>query len=192
MRGLSEPCAGYKGGWQSKQPTCYVLWKQWAWLVREPPKEQGVFTSGPLHFPLPVCRHFPRCPHSRLPLCSRTVSVSKFDVTSTPGHIHLPCSLHWVLPSRHCLGRALVYLLPVSSVRAESTGLCSRLPPSNSGPLCGVGEAVSLVAEMIQSLLWGIPVSQSGTSFPTFSLCLSGCSFLPERTGVAPGGRQRV
>lgn len=82
-----------------------------------------------------VCKHFPRCPHSSLPLCSRTDAVGKFNVTPPPPPSHPPTLLPSPGPPFLQLPRrAFVYLLPVSSVRAKSTGLCSRLLPSNSGP----------------------------------------------------------
>lgn len=139
-----------------------------------------------------VCRHFPRCPHSRLPLCSRTVSVSKFDVTSTP--VTSTCLAPFTGPSLLAIASAvhwcICFLSPLSELKAQASVPAYPLP--TVAHVCGVEEAVSLVAEMIQSLLWGIPVSQSGNPFPTFNLCFSSCNFLPERMGVAPGGRQRV
>lgn len=144
-----------------------------------------------------VCRHFPRCPHSSLPLCSRTNAVGKFNVTSPPlppprlphHHIHLPCSLHQVLPSCNCLVVHLCtcFLSPLSELKAQDSVPAYPLP--TLAHVCGVEEGVSLVAEMRQSLLWGIPMPQSGNPFPSSNLCLSGCSFLPERMGVAPGGK---
>lgn len=86
-----------------------------------------------------IHRRFPRSPHSCLPLCSGIISVRKFNVTSIP-QTHPPALLPSLDPPLLWLLRLFICLLAVSSVRAESTGLRSRLLSSNSSP-CVWGEA---------------------------------------------------